>query len=120
MDNITPKILTLPEAALFLHVKISWLVRRENWQAYGGVKMAGRIVFPDERELYDRIFNNDKKENQGPGKKRKGLEVRLSAKGSPISKSELYDQDSRKGSGRKEAGGTEEPADYKADLFNLL
>ena len=117
-SSIAPKILTLTEAADFLRVSTSWLSR--HWESVGGVKMAGKILFPGESELYDSIFSINKKEGQRSGKKSKSVAVRLPAQRPEVSKSGLPNQDSREGSRGPEAGGTDSPSDYSSDIYNLL
>lgn len=119
MDNITPKILTLQEAAIYLRVSRSWLARAGRWQKLGGVKLAGKILF-GERELYDRIFSMDKEEKQRTSKKDKSPQVRLSVSREATSKSGFQNQDGSEGGGRQEASGIDHSIDYAQDMFDLL
>jgi hypothetical protein len=61
------KIMTPDEVAAFCQKSTSWVYA--HWEALGGVKLGGSLLFPNKEDLYELLFN-----------KRQGMAVRLYAK----------------------------------------
>lgn len=121
MSNIvSPKILTLPEAAAYIRVSEDWLRRNKNWLRFGGQKVAGKILFPGEGELYERIFFGSNKEGQGKVKKNKSVAVQFHGKPEAVSEQKLCDQNRSEGCGGQAKGGSIGPIDFRADIHKLL
>jgi len=63
------KIMTPEEVAAFCQKSTSWVYA--HWEALGGVKLGGSLLFPNKEDLYELLFNK---------RQRKGVEVRLHPK----------------------------------------
>ena len=61
------KIMTPEEVAAFCQKSTSWVYA--HWEALGGVKLGGSLLFPNKEDLYELLFY-----------KRQGLALRLHAK----------------------------------------
>ena len=53
------EILRVEDVAEFLHKSIAWVSRHHA--KLGGVKIAGSILFPSRKEIYEHIFQQNKK-----------------------------------------------------------
>jgi hypothetical protein len=60
------KIMTPEEVAAFCQKSTSWVYA--HWEALGGVKLGGSLLFPTKEDLYELLFN-----------KRQGMALRLHA-----------------------------------------
>jgi len=85
-------ILTLEEAASYLHKSKSWVYK--NWEVIGGVKLRGSLFFPRKEELYELIFQ-----------KRQGMDIRLHPERNQAYSSRVQDKNRGERSRSKEKGG---------------
>ena len=67
------KIMTPDEVAAFCQKSTSWVYA--HWEALGGVKLGGSLLFPNKEDLYELLFNK---------RQRKGVEVRLHPEGNQV------------------------------------
>ena len=94
------KIMTPDEVAAFCQKSTSWVY--SHWEALGGVKLGGSLLFPNKEDLYELLFN-----------KRQGMAVRLYAKrttphGNVVQNKEGGKKSRSKKKGRAEQAGGED------------
>jgi len=53
------KIMTVEEVAHYLQKSISWVYK--NWKILGARKLGGSLFFPNKENLYECIFNKEKR-----------------------------------------------------------
>lgn len=96
-NNLTQEnpltILTVKEAAQYLHKSTSWLYK--NWRMLGGVKLGGSLLFPSKGELHELIFGN-----------KQGMEIRLHPERQQIHQKLVQEQKRGKASGSKTERGS--------------
>ena len=85
-DDYDIGILRVADVAKFLRCSQSWVSK--NYQELGGVKIAGSILFPSRKEIYEYIFQQ-KKEMVG---------VRLSNQRSEVQKNRVLTKKGSSGS----------------------
>ena len=89
-------ILTPEEVALYLRKSPSWVYK--HWQALGGRKLGGSLLFPRKEDLYERLFG-----------KGKGVEVRLHPERDQAHKGLVQAETGRREGGHIEKGGAKKP-----------
>ena len=89
------KIMTPDEVAAFCQKSTSWVYA--HWEALGGVKLGGSLLFPNKEDLYELLFN-----------KRQGMAVRLYAKRTTAHGHVVQNKEGGKKSRSKKKGRTEQ------------
>lgn len=96
------------EVAQYLRVSMSWVY--QNWQVLGGVKIGGKIFFPNQRDLYEHIFYQ-----------RERMEVRVRGKQKATQQSVVSDKiRGKKGVSKTQRGNNKSKTEnQRADRHNI-
>jgi len=89
-------ILTPEEVALYLRKSPSWVYK--HWQALGGRKFGGSLLFPRKEDLYERLFG-----------KGKGMEIRLHPERDQAHQGLVQDKKRRSKGGKRTKRGDSKP-----------
>lgn len=90
------------EVAQYLHKSLSWVYK--NWQALGGRKLRGSIIFPCKEDLYEHLFG-----------KREGVEVRLHPQRDQVHQRLVRNKKQGERSRSKKKGGDTQPKTGEGD-----
>ena len=101
------KIMTPEEVAAFCQKSTSWVYA--HWEALGGVKLGGSLLFPSKEDLYELLFH-----------KRQGLASRLHAKRETIHGDVVQNKKGGKKSRRGKTEGVEQTGGDDPNRHGIL
>jgi hypothetical protein len=101
------KIMTPDEVAAFCQKSTSWVYA--HWEALGGVKLGGSLLFPNKEDLYELLFN-----------KRQGMAVRLYAKRKTTHGNVVQNKKGGKKSRSRKAEGVEQADGEDTNRHGIL